>query len=568
MTPVLHRLLVLWAALLGAVVCAGFLPGSRRLSALALLIIWAIVTIAGFLTRPRPAAQQASLVDNLPGADWRHPVVLVCGDLPQTRADAQPVTVTASGCWIRVAESERLAHTVQHLLWLRPQWGNQIAVMVSICPQHHTDAGVLTTMLAGLRWQIAQLRRQTRSALPLLLTGLVGSRMMKDAVWQSVVPGESISVWRESHAPSSVAAWVTTGGAMALEQQVMMNTLMDWFRRHVITLFTEENPDLAPVLPAAVLCGLMPGMSGALPASLWSQWLSQHTALTRVEGWLPGPDAQSGSLLFPEFILPLLPEGAGLTPRQRAGRYALGMFTLAAGAALLCSAWNNQRLIQRVSFDIAHYYQTSANDAALKARAVGVLRDDARQLDDWARSGEPLRMSLGLYRGGRLHLPVLEAIRTYQLPPSPVIKAAAPGPQTVRLDSMALFDTGQSTLKPGATKLLVNALVGIKAKPGWLIVVSGHTDSTGSPLLNQTLSLKRADAVRDWMRDTGDVPGSCFAVQGYGAARPVATNATPAGRAQNRRVEISLVPQADACQVSGHPPAPSQDDGASHPEGE
>nr|VXZ83395.1 Root adhesin [Klebsiella pneumoniae] len=103
------------------------------------------------------------------------------------------------------------------------------------------------------------------------------------------------------------------------------------------------------------------------------------------------------------------------------------------------------------------------------------------------------------------------------------------GPQTIRLDSMALFDTGKSTLKPGSTKLLVNSLLGIKAKPGWLIVVAGHTDSIGNDKSNQQLSLKRAEAVRDWMRDTGDVPESCFAVQGYGASRPVASNETPEG---------------------------------------
>ncbi|WP_139152690.1 OmpA family protein, partial [Enterobacter cloacae] len=69
--------------------------------------------------------------------------------------------------------------------------------------------------------------------------------------------------------------------------------------------------------------------------------------------------------------------------------------------------------------------------------------------------------------------------------------------------------------------------------------------------------------VRDWMRDTGDVPESCFAVQGYGESRPVATNDTAEGRALNRRVEISLVPQANACQLPGNIPAPSQDDGVS-----
>ncbi|TKK11955.1 cell envelope biogenesis protein OmpA, partial [Enterobacter cancerogenus] len=117
-------------------------------------------------------------------------------------------------------------------------------------------------------------------------------------------------------------------------------------------------------------------------------------------------------------------------------------------------------------------------------------------------------------------------------------------------------------LKPGSTKLLVNSLVGIKAKPGWLIVVAGHTDSTGDDKSNQVLSLKRAESVRDWMRDTGDVPESCFAVQGYGESRPVATNDTPEGRALNRRVEISLVPQANACKLPGNPHASSQDDGA------
>ena len=181
------------------------------------------------------------------------------------------------------------------------------------------------------------------------------------------------------------------------------------------------------------------------------------------------------------------------------------------------------------------------------------LRADSRLLDDWLRRGEPLRYRLGLYQGGRL-IPFVEAaINDWAPPPPPrpVIKQVVQGPQTIRLDSMALFDTGKSALKPGSTKLLVNSLLGIKAKPGWLIVVAGHTDSIGNDRSNQQLSLKRAEAVRDWMRDTGDVPESCFAVQGYGASRPVASNETPEGRAQNRRVEISLVPQKDACLTPG-----------------
>lgn len=147
-------------------------------------------------------------------------------------------------------------------------------------------------------------------------------------------------------------------------------------------------------------------------------------------------------------------------------------------------------------------------------------------------------------------------------PPEPQPKPK-PVPKTIRLDSMSLFDSGKYDLKTGSTKMLLNSLIGIKAKPGWLIVVAGHTDNTGDAQLNQALSQKRAEAVRDWMRDTGDVPESCFAVQGYGASRPIATNDTPEGRALNRRVEISLVPQANACQIPGTPSALSQDDDVS-----
>jgi outer membrane protein OmpA-like peptidoglycan-associated protein len=258
---------------------------------------------------------------------------------------------------------------------------------------------------------------------------------------------------------------------------------------------------------------------------------------------------------LPDFILPFLPQGEGRTPQSRMLRRAFCLFTLAALIALCSSAWNNRQLLHRLSFDVAHYYRIAMTDRAPKADAVAVLRQDAALLNDWSRNGEPLRYGLGLYRGERLRPAVLAAIQTYvpPPPPPPVIKQVIQGPQTVRLDSMSLFDTGRYDLKPGSTKVLVNALVGIKAKPGWLIVIAGHTDNTGDEQSNQTLSLKRAESVRDWMRDTGDVPESCFAVQGYGESRPAATNDTAQGRALNRRVEISLVPQADACRIPATP---------------
>ena len=118
----------------------------------------------------------------------------------------------------------------------------------------------------------------------------------------------------------------------------------------------------------------------------------------------------------------------------------------------------------------------------------------------------------------------------------------------LRLDSLSLFDAGSAQLKPDSTKLLINALDDIKAQPGWLIVIAGHTDATGVAEHNRQLSYARASVVRDWMQRIGDIADSCFAVQGFAASQPIANNDTEAGRTANRRVDIHRVPPAGACE--------------------
>jgi type VI secretion system protein VasL len=120
-------------------------------------------------------------------------------------------------------------------------------------------------------------------------------------------------------------------------------------------------------------------------------------------------------------------------------------------------------------------------------------------------------------------------------------------PEPVRLDSLSLFAPGSAELKSGSTKVLISALVDIKAQPDWLIVIAGHSDAKGNAEQNLQLSHARASAVRGWMQRMGDIPDSCFAVQGFADSQPIASNDSEAGRAANRRVDIHLVPQAGAC---------------------
>ena len=110
------------------------------------------------------------------------------------------------------------------------------------------------------------------------------------------------------------------------------------------------------------------------------------------------------------------------------------------------------------------------------------------------------------------------------------------------LNSLALFETGQFELKSNANKALISVLKAIDEHPRTQILIEGHTDNVGSAQANQQLSEKRAISVRDWLVIASNLPVTRFAVKGYGDTRPIASNETDDGRAQNRRVEIILIP--------------------------
>jgi outer membrane protein OmpA-like peptidoglycan-associated protein len=99
------------------------------------------------------------------------------------------------------------------------------------------------------------------------------------------------------------------------------------------------------------------------------------------------------------------------------------------------------------------------------------------------------------------------------------------------------FETGRSALKPDSYTILDIVAASLSANPDIRIEIGGHTDNTGSTATNMRLSQARADAVRAYLASKGVAPGRMVA-NGYGPSQPVAPNNTPAGRAQNRRVEL------------------------------
>lgn len=522
-----------------------FIPTGYVFNGLTTLLI---LLLAGWYVYKNSRSEEPSSDVTLPAAelplpDTQGPVVLVCGDRLEALFQGGPLRKTAQGWWLRAGDVSRLTDVVRSIQTQFPRQVGQLSVMYRCLPDHHQDEAVLRSALKTLRQQCKQIKSLTGFTLPVVLSVEFSG---PETPW-IIVRGDKPMVCPVNDSPQAFIDWqqaednILALPAVSQAFSFIQNTLTDEL----------EKPDRLTPPVRAFSVAMRLGAISPETQSVWSGWLCSRTCLqfSRKSG------QSAPANLFPDAVLPrLAPFASTVQGGQRTRRLVL-LIWLCVLTALGISALNNRDLIRQVSTDLQRWNAIPMNHYRPKAESLAVLKQDALLLERWQRQGEPLRYSLGYYPGQRLWLALQQAIDTWTPPPAPEPK---PVPKIVRLDSMSLFDSGKSSLKDASTKILVNALVGIKARPGWLIVVSGHTDNTGSVQLNQTLSLHRAEAVRNWMRDTGDVPESCFAVQGYGDSRPIASNDTPDGRAHNRRVEISLVPQADACRLPGAKPA-SQD---------
>ncbi|MCG6119981.1 MAG: OmpA family protein [Blastomonas sp.] len=115
----------------------------------------------------------------------------------------------------------------------------------------------------------------------------------------------------------------------------------------------------------------------------------------------------------------------------------------------------------------------------------------------------------------------------------------------LNMPSEVTFDIDSSAVKPQFRNTLNDVAATLVQYESTYIDVYGHTDSTGSDAYNQTLSERRAQSVSSYLSTRGVQPAR-LATRGFGESQPVASNTTEEGRAQNRRVEIRIVPVTQA----------------------
>lgn len=125
-------------------------------------------------------------------------------------------------------------------------------------------------------------------------------------------------------------------------------------------------------------------------------------------------------------------------------------------------------------------------------------------------------------------------------PPPPAPMPVAPAPTKVTLNADAYFDFDKSVLKPQAKAELDDLAAKSKDIELEAVIAVGHTDAIGTNDYNQRLSVRRANAVKEYLVSRG-IDAKSIYTEGKGETQPKANNTSRQGRAQNRRVEVEAV---------------------------
>ncbi|MEN5017469.1 OmpA family lipoprotein [Erwinia sp. Eh17-17] len=176
--------------------------------------------------------------------------------------------------------------------------------------------------------------------------------------------------------------------------------------------------------------------------------------------------------------------------------------------------------------------------AALGA-GVGVLSSSKHDRGKGALIGAAAGAALG--GGAGYYMDVQEAKLREKMKGTGVSVTRNGDNIVLNMPNNVTFDSSSSTLKPAGANTLTGVAMVLKEYPKTAVNILGYTDSSGSRQLNMTLSQQRADAVGSSLITQG-VAADRVRTRGMGPDNPVASNSTAEGKAQNRRVEVTLSP--------------------------
>jgi outer membrane protein OmpA-like peptidoglycan-associated protein len=487
-------------------------------------------------------------------ADIKHntPLVLVVGTTDTLLINVfgnEAVRATDAAIWVRVSDPTRLAHFADSLKrWREGQGPDAVAYLIDA-----DAANDQATLIGGLRrWRSAIGEASRAVGYPLPVCVAVYANELRptadECPWFGTSGAHAVNL---DALPDLIALRLAQYAGMAIPEDreararraARLEILTCWATAAVLPVLSDEQRSTRAVHVHAF--GVV-GVEGR-PAtdSLLARYGLDRTGLVLPANAGSKTDA-NGRYPLPEPLIRGI--AAQQTHRALPRALAHGFVALVAlfCAAAAASAWQNRNLVERVNTHMARYRAIAPSMDAARVDALNVLKRDRDELSHYASDGVPPRLGLGFYRAAPL-LPVADALIAGYQPPEPPASM-------IELDSLSLFKSGSAALNPGSNRVLVGALELIKAHPSKRVLIAGHTDAVGDPRSNRTLSEARAASVRDWLADASGIAPTRFAIQGYGDTRPKATSETEAGRAANRRVEITLVPDCRDDRKNGTPP--------------
>ncbi|SMG54129.1 OmpA family protein [Paraburkholderia susongensis] len=476
------------------------------------------------------------------------PIILVVGPYASAvfAQGAQASTLRRNGdaAWMLVRTPDELARSIATIRASHQRLPD--AVLMPVIPDGDCDDAVIRREFSRWRHELDASASHRAYMLPCYIAiyaclGTNGDATAGDAATKPVWFGDLIDISAAQRGIENARqrvrlirrqldeAWFAIAQPERMTQAGFGHAVFDWLEDAALLPILSSLTNTAPLSLHGLLLADI-GYSPVRPGA-WTRWLTGKTGLRP----LPiAPKAQP--LPLPGIIA----RQAALQVAKREERHkprwgtlhAVAASAVVAAVAIGVSAWANSRMVARVASNLDAYRRTPEAQADAKRERLDTLRSEYAELTHYANTGVPAGLGWGLYRGDVLRAAL-----------EPVISAAHP-PPGVTIDNLSLFDSGKTTLKPGAESRLKGALDLIRANPDKRILIAGHTDNVGPSAANLLLSEARARAIRDWLVTTASLPVTRFAIQGYGDTRPVSSNENSLGREMNRRVEITLVPDS------------------------
>ncbi|OCG18385.1 OmpA family protein [Gilliamella sp. App4-10] len=574
------RIQIIYAVILSLLLLFVFLPitiGWKIIGAFLVLVV-----VGGLLWRMKNyrrmlASSTTNIefltqkLDLLPAKQrYRLPILLVVGSaakdfFPEDLSLAESnIVVSSEAVWIYIDEYSHLPIVYDSLTAKWPDMTGRVGIFLALVPELEDKQGIFIAKLQAFRQSWVDTCRIAKYQLPVYISTHIGlNNLIYDeqnslpVQWFQLVDHKLFLLDRYL---SPLDSWVNDIKIPTHERErrlrliPFLNETQSWIETVILTTLVDTKQPIAKCEPTAM--AIYPINQSIVNDNIIQKRWESITTLP-----LPNNHKIEDNVSPPDALIKFMPIAYPFSPICL---MICGLITITSLFIIGClgaSFWNNIKLSEKIQNDIQHYRLISMDSYEEKRQALEQLKEDRSMLNEYLAQGEPVRFGMGLYHGQQLLEPLNMSMSDYVAkPPEPekiIIKEkeiiTKEPPPVIRLDSLALFESGQSSLKSDSTKVLINALVEMKKQinanhnTGWLILIAGHTDSTGDKDKNIQLSLDRATAVRNWIIKTSDIPETCFAIQGYGAKKPLVSNDTLEDRAKNRRVEISLVPQMSNC---------------------